>query len=193
DLVTPTYRSRAEPTSRSTYTSRSLTTLRRRVKELSATLPSVRRIPSSRNKEDPTLMSRGTSRLVNPTSNASSPYREYDLLRYRSPYLDSTSYSRNAARTYTPKHILLANRTRRPYAVGPKERERRRRNFKATTKAKRLIDTKELVKEERRAVERSRRLSYSDLPIFDLRSPSRSRSPLPNFPASYAISAIKIL
>ncbi|TIA28076.1 hypothetical protein D6C78_10916 [Aureobasidium pullulans] len=65
---------RAEPTSRSTRTSYSLTTLRRRVEELSATLPSVRRIPTFRNKEDPTLMSRGASGLVNPTSNARSPY-----------------------------------------------------------------------------------------------------------------------
>ncbi|KEQ78306.1 hypothetical protein M438DRAFT_340813 [Aureobasidium pullulans EXF-150] len=34
----------------------------------------VRRIPTSRNKEDPTLMSRGASGLVNPTSNARLPY-----------------------------------------------------------------------------------------------------------------------
>ncbi|TIA44729.1 hypothetical protein D6C77_10792 [Aureobasidium pullulans] len=51
-----------------------LTTLRRRVKELSANSPSVRYIPTSCNKEDPTLMSRGAGGLVNPTSNASSPY-----------------------------------------------------------------------------------------------------------------------
>ncbi|CAD0042278.1 unnamed protein product, partial [Aureobasidium pullulans] len=64
----------AEPTSRSTRTSRSLTALRCRVKELSAALPSVRRIPTSRDKEDSTLMSRGASGLVNPTLNASLPY-----------------------------------------------------------------------------------------------------------------------
>ncbi|THZ11931.1 hypothetical protein D6C90_10446, partial [Aureobasidium pullulans] len=167
--------------------------LRRYVKELSATLPSVRRIPTSYNKEDPTLMSRGTSGPVNPTLNASSPYREYDLLRRRSPYLNFTSRGRNATRTYTPKYISLANYTRRPYVVGPKERKRRYRDFKAATKAKRLIDAKELVKEERRATERSRRLSYGNLPIFDLRLPSRSRSPLLNFPASYAVSTIKVL
>ncbi|THW31201.1 hypothetical protein D6D21_10755 [Aureobasidium pullulans] len=168
-----------------------LTTLRRYVKELSAALPSVRRAPTSRNKEDPTLMSGGASSPVNPASNASSPY--YNLLRRRSPRLGSTSRGRNAARTYTPKYISLANYTRRLYVVGPKERKRRRRDFKAATKAKRLIDAKELVKEERRAAERSRYLSYSDPPIFNLRSPSRSRSPSPNFLASYAISAIEIL
>ena len=92
-----------------------------------------------------------------------------------------------------PKYISLANYTRRPYVVGPKERKRRYRDFKAATTANRLIDAKELVKEERRAIERSRRLSYGDLPIFDLRLPSRSRSPLLNFLASYAVSAIKIL
>ncbi|THY37947.1 hypothetical protein D6C97_10563 [Aureobasidium pullulans] len=74
DPITPTRYSYAEPTSRSTYTSRSLTTLRRRVKELLATLPSVRRIPTSRDKEDPTLMSGGASGPVTPTLNASSPY-----------------------------------------------------------------------------------------------------------------------
>ncbi|THX19095.1 hypothetical protein D6D12_10771 [Aureobasidium pullulans] len=74
DLVTLTRRSRAEPTSRSTRTSRSLTALRRRVKELSATLPSVRYIPTFRNKEDPTLMSEGAGGPVNPTSNAGLPY-----------------------------------------------------------------------------------------------------------------------
>ncbi|THZ89802.1 hypothetical protein D6C82_10586 [Aureobasidium pullulans] len=136
-------------------------------------------------------MSRGTSGLVNPTSNASSPY--YNLLYRRSPYLNSTSRSRNAARTYTSKYISLTDRTRRLYAVSPKERKRRRRDFEAATKAKRLINTKELVKEERRAIERSYRLSYSDLPIFDLRSPSYSRSPLLNFLASYAVSTIKVL
>ncbi|CAD0050677.1 unnamed protein product, partial [Aureobasidium pullulans] len=173
-----------------------LTTLRRRVKELSATLPSVRRIPTFRDKEDPTLMSGGAGGPVTPTLNASSPIfalREYDLLYYRSPRLDSTSRGRNAARTYTPEHILLANRTRRLYAVSPKERKQRRRNFEATTKAKRLINAEELIEEERRATERSRRLSYGDPPIFDLRSPSRSRSPSPNFLASHPVSAIKVL
>ncbi|THW26053.1 hypothetical protein D6D22_10814 [Aureobasidium pullulans] len=119
--------------------------------------------------------------------------REYNLLRYRSLRLNSTSYGRNAARTYTPEHISLANYTRRPYIVGLEERKRRRRNFKAATKAKRLIDTKELVKEERRATERSYYLSYSDLPIFDLYSPSYLRSPSLNFLASYAVSTIKVL
>ncbi|THZ56187.1 hypothetical protein D6C85_10637 [Aureobasidium pullulans] len=164
-------------------------------------------------------MSRGTSSLVNPTSNASSLYvrpsptndlnarrradrvaeedyrttLEYNLLRRRSLYLSSTSRGRNAARTYTPKHISLADRTYYPYVVGPKERERRRRNFEAATKAKRLINAKELVKEERRATERSRCLSRSDPPIFNLRSRSRSRLPLPNFLASYAVSTIEIL
>ncbi|THY80143.1 hypothetical protein D6C92_10664 [Aureobasidium pullulans] len=138
-------------------------------------------------------MSRGAGSPVNPTLNASSLYREYDLLRRRSPRLGSTSYSRNAARTYTPKYISLANRTYRPYVVGPKEYERRRRDFKATTKAKRLIDTKELVKEERRATERSRYLSRSDPSVFDLRSPSYSRSPSLNFLASYAVSTIEVL
>ncbi|CAD0038488.1 unnamed protein product, partial [Aureobasidium pullulans] len=190
---------RAKPTSRSTRTSYSLAILRRRIKELSATSPSVRRIPTFRDKEDPTLMSGGTGRLVNPTLNASSPYvrpsptNDYNLLRGRSPRLSSTSRGRDATRTYTPKHISLANRTRRLYAVSPKERKQRRRNFEATTKAKRLIDAKELVKEERRAIERSRYLSRGDPPIFDLYLPSRSRSPSPNFPASYAVSAIKVL
>ncbi|THY38090.1 hypothetical protein D6C97_10554 [Aureobasidium pullulans] len=100
----------------------------------------VRRIPTSRNKEDPTLMSRGAGGPVNPTSNASSPYR--------------------------------------------------RRNFEATTEAKRLINAKELIEEERRAAERSRYLSYGDPPIFDLRSLSRSRSPSPNFLASYPAAKI---
>ncbi|THX45765.1 hypothetical protein D6D08_10356 [Aureobasidium pullulans] len=136
-------------------------------------------------------MSRGTSGPVNPTLNASSPY--YNLLRRRSPRLDSISYGRNATRTYTPEYISLANRTRRPYVVGLEEYERRRRDFKAATKAKRLIDTKELVKEERRAIERSRYLSRGDLPIFDLRSPSYSRSPSLNFLASYAVSTIEVL
>ncbi|THY27742.1 hypothetical protein D6C99_10599 [Aureobasidium pullulans] len=117
----------------------------------------------------------------------------YNLLRRRSPYLGSSSYGRNAAYTYTPKHISLANYTRRPYVVGPKERERRRYDFEAATKAKRLINTKELVKEERRVTERSCRLSRGNLPIFNLRSPSRSRLPLLNFLASYAVSAIKVL
>ncbi|THW17560.1 hypothetical protein D6D24_03840 [Aureobasidium pullulans] len=219
DLVTPTRRSYAKPTSSSTRTSRSLTTLRRRVKELLATLPSVRRVPTSYNKEDPTLISGGASSPVNPTSNASSLYvcpsptndpdtrrradrvteedrrttLEYDLLRYRSPYISSTSRGRNAARTYTPKYISLADRTRRPYVVSPKERKRRRRDFEAAIKAKRLINTKELAKEERRAIERSRYLSRGDPLVFDLRSPTRSRSPLLNFPASYAISTIEVL
>ncbi|TIA04309.1 hypothetical protein D6C81_10620 [Aureobasidium pullulans] len=219
DLITPTRRSYTEPTSSSTRTSRSLTTLRRRVKELSATSPSVRRAPISRDKEDPTLMSGGTSSLVNPASNASSLYvrpsptndpdarrradrvteedrrttLEYDLLRRRSPRISSASRGCNAARTYTPEHISLADYTRRPYVVGPKERERRRRDFKAAIKAKRLIDAKELAKEERRATERSRRLSYGDPLVFDLRSPTRSRSPSLNFLASYAVSTIEVL
>ncbi|THW30887.1 hypothetical protein D6D21_10777 [Aureobasidium pullulans] len=107
-------------------------------------------------------MSRGASRLVNPTSNASSPYV------YPSPTNDLN-------------------------ALGLEERERRRYDFEAATKAKRLIDAKELVKEERRATERSYYLSYSDLPIFNLRSPSRSRSPSLNFLASYAVSTIEVL
>ncbi|THW54793.1 hypothetical protein D6D19_10711, partial [Aureobasidium pullulans] len=196
-----------------------LTTLRRRIEELSAASPSVRRVPISRDKEDPTLMSRGASSLVNPASNASllyvrpSPtndpttYRranrvaeedyyttlEYDLLRRRSPRISSASRGRNATRTYTPKYISLADRTRYPYAVGPKERERYRRDFKAATKAKRLIDAKELVKEERRAIEYSRYLSRSDPLVFDLRLPSYSRSPSLNFLASYAVSTIEVL
>ncbi|THX18735.1 hypothetical protein D6D12_10791, partial [Aureobasidium pullulans] len=103
------------------------------------------------------------------------------------------SRGRNAAYTYTPKYISLANYTYRPYVVGPKERKRRRYDFEAATKAKRFIDTKELVKEERRATEYSYYLSYGDPLIFDLRLPSRSRSPLLNFSASYAVSAIKVL
>ncbi|THW81415.1 hypothetical protein D6D15_10620 [Aureobasidium pullulans] len=171
----------------------SLTALRYRVKELSATSPSVRYIPTSYNKEDPTLMSRGAGGLVNLTLNASSPYTR--RLRYGGelPRYPREKLARNAAYTYTPEHISLANRTRYLYVVSPKERKRRRRDFEATTKAKRLIDAKELVKEERRAIERSRYLSYSDLPIFDLRSPSYLRLPLPNFRTSYAVSAIKIL
>ncbi|THW81627.1 hypothetical protein D6D15_10578 [Aureobasidium pullulans] len=197
-MLTLTRRSRAKPASSSTRTSYSLTTLRRRVKELSAALPSVRRVPTSRNKEDPTLMSRGAGSPVNPASNASSPYTRRPRYGGGLPYyprekLASTSRGRNAARTYTPEYISLANYTRRLYVVGPKERKRRRRDFKAATKAKRLIDAEELVKEERRAAERSRYLSRSDPPIFDLRSPSRLRSPSPNFLASYAISAIETL
>ncbi|THX67083.1 hypothetical protein D6D04_10865 [Aureobasidium pullulans] len=109
-------------------------------------------------------MSGGTSGPVNPTSNASLPY-----------------------------HILLTDRTRRLYAISPKERKRRRRDFEAATKAKRLIDTKELVKEERYATERSYYLSYGDPPIFNLRLPSYLRSPSLNFLASYAVSTIKVL
>ncbi|THZ11986.1 hypothetical protein D6C89_10866 [Aureobasidium pullulans] len=164
-------------------------------------------------------MSRGTSSLVNSTSNASLLYvrlsptndpttrrranyvtkedryttLEYDLLRYYSPYVSSTSYSRNATRTYTPKHISLANRSCRPYAVGPKEYKRRRRDFEAATKAKRLINAEELAKDKRRAAERSCYLSYGDPLVFDLGSPSRSRSPSLNFLASYVVSTIKVL
>ncbi|THY84154.1 hypothetical protein D6C92_09385 [Aureobasidium pullulans] len=207
DLVTPTHRSRAKPASSSTRTLRSLTVLRRRVKELLATSPSVRCVPTSRNKEDPTLMSRGAGSPVNPTSNASSLYvrpsptndpnarRRADRATEedRLTTLERNYRGRNAARIYTPEHISLADRTRRPYVVGPKERKRRRCDFEAATKAKRLINTKELVEEERRAIERSRYLSRGDPLVFDLRSPSRSRSPLLNFLASYAVSTIEVL
>ncbi|THW55160.1 hypothetical protein D6D19_10699 [Aureobasidium pullulans] len=219
DLITLTRRSYAKPTSSSTRTSRSLTTLRYRIKELLATSPSVRRVPISRDKEDPTLMSRGAGSLVNPALNASLLYvcpsptnnpnarrradrvteedrrttLEYNLLRRRSPRISSASRGRNATRTYTLKYISLADRTRRPYVVGPKERERYRRDFEAATKAKRLINTKELAKEERRAIERSRYLSYGDPLVFDLRLPTYSRSPLLNFLASYAVSTIEVL
>ncbi|THX23435.1 hypothetical protein D6D10_10318 [Aureobasidium pullulans] len=235
DLVTPTRRSRAEPASRSARTSRSvrfdetpleeqLAALRRRVEELSATSPSVRRTPAFRDEEDPTLMSGGAGGPVNPALNAGSPYvrpgptndldarrradraaeedrlaalernqREYDLLRSRSPRLGSAGRGRDAARTHTPEHISLADRTRRPYAVGPEEREQRRRDFEAAAEAERLVDAEELVEEERRAAERGRRLSRGDPPVFDLRSPSRSRSPSPNFPAGHPVGAVEVL
>ncbi|THW98967.1 hypothetical protein D6D13_10399 [Aureobasidium pullulans] len=207
DLITPTRRSRAAPTSSPTRSSRSLTALRRRVKELSAASPSVRRAPVSHNKDNPTLMSGGASSLVNPSSNASSLYvrpsptndpnarRRADRAAEedRRTALLRNYRGRDAARTYTPEYISLADRTRRPYVVGPKERERRRRDFEAATKAKRLVDAVELVKEERRATKRGRRLSRSNPLVFNLSSPSRSRSPSPNFPPSYAVGTVKVL
>ncbi|THX36577.1 hypothetical protein D6D10_06548 [Aureobasidium pullulans] len=109
-------------------------------------------------------MSGGAGSPVNPSSNASSPY-EYDLLLRRSPRVGSASRGRDVAPTYTPEHISLADRTRRPYAVGPKECERRCREFEAATKAKRLVEAAELVEEERRTAKRGRRLSRGDPPI----------------------------
>ncbi|THW62727.1 hypothetical protein D6D25_02258 [Aureobasidium pullulans] len=131
-----------------------LAALRLRVEELSAISPSTRRAPGSHEEEDPTMMSGGVGGPVNPSANAGSPYvrsgptndpvarrradraaeedrrlallrnqEEYDLLHARSPRVGSAARGRD--------HVSLADRTRRPYAVGPAERERRRREFDA--------------------------------------------------------------